>query len=124
MKNLHLNWKQFAALAGFVVLFFLLMDLNTRMTDLSRLNSQMGEMSTEVGDLQKTEQALSTSMVFATSDAAVVEYARIHGMVQEGEKLVVPLTSGTPEPIQYVDPAQDVQPITNQDIWWALFFGS
>jgi cell division protein FtsB len=124
MRNLHLSWKQLAALAGIIVLFFLLMDLNNRMTDLARLNNQQARMNTEVGNLQQTEQALSTSMVFSTSDAAAIEYARIHGLVQDGEKLVVPLSAGTPEPLQYVEPEQTVQPISNLEIWWALFFGS
>lgn len=113
-----------AALVGFVALFFLLMDLNSRMTDLTRLNSQLGEMQTEVGDLKATEFALSTNMVYSTSDAAVSEYARSHGMVQDGEKLVVPLAEGTPEPLQYVEPTPVLEPVTNIDIWRALFFGN
>ena len=123
MKSFHLNWKQLAGLVGFVLLFFLLMDLNSRTEDLTRLDSQLGEMQTEVGGLKATEFALSTNMVYSTSDAAVSEYARSHGMVQDDEKLVVPLAEGTPQPLQYVDPTPVMEPVTNLDIWWALFFG-
>lgn len=124
MKSYRPNWKQFIVLGAFVVLFFLLMDLNNRLGDLSRLNTQLARMETEVGVLEATEAALSEQLAFSTSEAAVSEYARNHGMVQEGERLIVPLPLGTAEPQQTPEATPQSEFIRNRDVWWALFFGN
>lgn len=123
MKTYRPNWKQFLVLAGFIILFFLLMDMTNRLNDLNRLNSQLFKIETEVGNLKATEMALSTQMVYSTSEAAVNEYARNHGLVQEGEKLIVPLSEGTPQPESVVEETQTAPAFENQNVWWALFFG-
>lgn len=123
MKNFHPKWKQLLIIAGFVVLFFLLMDMNNRLNDLNRLNNQLSQMSTEVSGLQSTQGALKAQIEFATSEAAVNQYARESGMIREGEKLIVPLPAGTSLPDQAATPAPEQQSVRNQDIWWALFFG-
>ena len=55
MQKFRPNWKQLLIIAGFVVLFFLLMDLNARLSDLTRLNTQLEDMETEVGGLRLTQ---------------------------------------------------------------------
>jgi len=112
-----------AVLGAFVVLFFLLMDFNGRINELNRLNSELARMQTQVQSNKSTQSSLEDQIVYATSDAAVNEYARNNGMVREGEKLVVPLGNGTPSPIQAIEPTPTPVKVTNQDIWWALFFG-
>ncbi len=123
MKNFHPSWKQLAVLGSFVLLFFLLMDLNGRLTDLARLNTQLSGMQTEVAGLNATQSELNTAIVYSTSEAAVDEYARENGMIQKGEKLIVPLEEGTSDAPQFVNPTPQPQAISNKDIWWALFFG-
>jgi cell division protein FtsB len=123
MKNSNFNWKYLAAFAALVALFFLLMDLNTRQTNLTRLNEELSSMQTEVSGLNSTQDALNTSIVYSTSEAAVDEYARENDMIQKGEKLIVPLNEGTPQAPQFVQPTSAPQQISNSDIWWALFFG-
>jgi len=123
MKNIRPNWKQLLVIAGFVVLFFLLMDMNNRLNDLNRLNNQLSGMNTEVSGLQSTQAALKAQIEFATSEAAVNQYARNSGMIQEGEKLIVPLPVGTAMPNQQATPTPELADVRNEDIWWALFFG-
>jgi cell division protein FtsB len=123
MQKFRPNWKQLLIIAGFVVLFFLLMDLNARLSDLTRLNTQLEDMETEVGGLRLTQDSLKSQIAFATSEAAVNEYARNAGMIREGEKLIVPLPAGTPMPEQSMQPTATPFQVENRDIWWALFFG-
>lgn len=123
MQRFRPRLKQLLVLAGFVVLFFLLMDLNSRLNDLSRLSNQLGAMETEVGGLRMTQDELKARIAFATSEAAVNLYARNSGMVRDGEKLIVPLPVGTPLPDQVLLPTPTPMVVDNLDIWWALFFG-
>jgi len=123
MNKFHINWKQLAVFGGFIVLFFLLMDFNSRINELNRLNTQLSGMKTDVAASKATQSGLQEQIAYATSDAAVNEYARNNGMVREGEKLVVPIPNDTPMPQQAVDPTPTTIKVTNQEIWWALFFG-
>ncbi len=80
-------------------------------------------MDTEVSGLQSTQDALKAQIEFATSEAAVNQYARNSGMIRDGEKLVIPLPAGTAISNQVVTPTPGLVDVHNQDIWWALFFG-
>jgi len=123
MSNFRPSWKQLLVLGAFVFLFFLLMDLNTRLGDLTRLNTQLIKMETDVGFLRATEAALSEQLAFSTSEASVREYARNHGMVLEGERLIVPIPDGATVQPSLVEPTIEPQKVANRDVWWALFFG-
>jgi len=123
MKKFKIQWKQLAVLGAFVVLFFLLMDFNGRINELNRLNTELSRMETQVQANKSTESALQEQIQYATSDAAVNEYARNNGLVREGEKLIVPLGNSTPVPQQIVESAATPVMVSNRDIWWALFFG-
>ncbi len=123
MKNFHVNWKQFAVLGAFVVLFFLLMDFNGRINELNRLNSELARMETQVQGNKSTESGLEEQIQYATSDAAVNEYARNNGLVQNGEKLIVPLGNSTAVPPTILEPTPTPVRVSNREIWWALFFG-
>ncbi|GAP10475.1 septum formation initiator [Bellilinea caldifistulae] len=123
MSRLFTHWKQWLVLLAFVVLFFLLMDLNNRLGDLSRLNNQLAKIETQVAGLKATESALSTQIIYSTSEAAVNEYARNHGLIREGEKLIVPLGEGTPQSQVNIQPEVTPSPVRNVEVWWALFFG-
>ncbi len=80
-------------------------------------------MNTEVSGLRSTQDSLKAAIEFATSDAALNQYARNSGMIHEGEKLVVPLAVGTPIANQAIEPTAVPLQVKNQEIWWALFFG-
>jgi len=123
MKKFKIQWKQLAILGAFVVLFFLLMDFNGRINELNRLNTELSRMETQVQANKSTESGLQEQIQYATSDAAVNEYARNNGLVREGEKLIVPLGNSTPVPQNVVEATATPVKVSNRDIWWALFFG-
>lgn len=123
MKKFRINWKQLAVIGGFIVLFFLLMDFNSRINELNRLNTQLSKMETEVSASRATELGLEQQIQYATSEAAVNEYARNNGLVREGEKLVIPIGDSTPAPQTSLVTTPIPVKVTNRDIWWALFFG-
>lgn len=123
MKKFKIQWKQLAILGAFVVLFFLLMDFNGRINELNRLNTELSRMETQVQANISTESALQEQIQYATSDAAVNEYARNNGLVREGEKLIVPLGNSTPVPQTILEATITPVKVSNRDIWWALFFG-
>ena len=65
------NKKQIVMILVLLVVAFLMMDLNNRLTELFRLSGQRDTMQTEVVALKRTEQSLQTQLAYATSDAAV-----------------------------------------------------
>lgn len=107
-----------------LALVFMMTDLAGRLSDLNRLNLRNDEISTEVMDLKLTQAALETQVAYASSDAAVVDWARTFGrMKHEGDYVVVPIpplgttqvVAATPIPTQRAPEAWEV--------WEALFFG-
>ena len=107
-----------------VVLLFLVMDLNSRLNELSRLTAQRDEAATIVSNLESTLQILETKQAFAGSEGAVEEWAYNEGhMVRPGEQLVIPISppGTTAEPV-FV-PTPTVEPIQNWEIWLALILG-
>ncbi|MBP8998166.1 MAG: hypothetical protein KBG10_07775 [Anaerolineaceae bacterium] len=119
-----LDLKKIALIAGAVILFFLVMDLNSRLNELSRLTEQRNDAATAVAKLEGTLQVLQTQQAYAGSQGAVEEWAYYEGhMVRPGEQLVIPISppGTTPEPV-FV-PTPTVQPVENWEIWLALILG-
>ncbi len=107
-----------------VVAVLILGDLNRRMADARRLERDAVRLTTQVVDLERTNQALATDVAQATSDLMVEEWARSEArMVQEGESLIVPVPveGMTPEPT--ATPVDTRRPPSNWEVWWALLFG-
>ncbi|MEA4908141.1 MAG: hypothetical protein GYA17_16635 [Chloroflexi bacterium] len=121
--NLKINRKQLIV-AGLLVLFvFLMMDLNNRLSELSRLSSEQGEISTEVMALRQTEVYLYTQEAYATSEVPVEEWAREKGLVRPGDVAIVPLAPENVTATPQASPTPTPQRYSNWDIWWMLFFG-
>lgn len=116
--------KKLGLIALAVVLFFLVMDLNSRLNELSRLSDQCDDAATVVANLEGTLAVLQTQQAYAGSVGAVEEWAYNEGhMVRPGEQLVIPLSppGTTPEPV--ILPTPTVQPVENWEIWLALILG-
>jgi cell division protein FtsB len=124
MAWLRKFWKKLAAIVAIIVVFFLLMDLFGRLSALSYLRRQSSRAEERVVQLTATLQALSTQLAYATSDAAVDEWARVNGhMIQPGDQPVVliPGNGATPMPEVTVQPFDDLT--SHWRVWLALFFG-
>ncbi len=122
--KIHLDIKKIGLIAVAVILFFLVMDLNSRLNELSRLASQRDQAATVVADLESTLGVLKTQVEYARSEGAVEEWAYSEGkMVRPGENLIIPLSppGTTPQPVLL--PTQVVEPVQNWEIWMALILG-
>ena len=108
--------------AVFVVFILLMMDLNSRLSDLHRLSIQRDQMQTDVYKLEETKASLMKKFAYATSEVAVDEWAREYNRLSKpGDQIIIPLQSGgiTPTPVVIETPvARDVQ---KWEVWKALF---
>ncbi len=119
-----LDLKKIGLIAVAVIMFLLVMDLNSRLNELSRLSSQRDQAATVVAGLEGTLTVLKTQVEYARSEGAVEEWAYSEGkMVRPGEQLVIPLSppGTTPQPI--LIPTATVEPVQNWEIWMALILG-
>ena len=124
MKSIQFDKKRIIVVAGLVLLFFLMVDLNTRLNDLYRLTRERNSMRTEIANLTGTAVGLETQIAYATSDVAVEQWAREEGMlVRPGDQLIVPIAPADATPVPVVAPQVTQPEMRNWQVWWALFFG-
>jgi len=125
MKRTWLGWKYASIVIGLVVLTMLVMDFNNRMAEQRRLSDKREDVAVEATDLMYTQVYLETQIAYATSEAAVQDWAYEEGhMVREGENLVIPLEYPGFTPQVTVIPTTTPEPETNFQIWLSLFLES
>jgi len=125
MKRTWLGWKYALIVIGLVVLTMLVMDFNNRMAEQRRLSDKREDVAVEATDLMYTQVYLETQIAYATSEAAVQDWAYEEGhMVREGENLVIPLEYPGFTPQVTVVPTTTPEPETNFQIWLSLFLES
>lgn len=122
--KIPINMKKIGLVIAAVILFFLVMDLNNRLNELSRLSAQQDKASTVVAVLESTLQVLNTQVAYATSEGAVEDWAYNEGhMVRPGEKLIIPLIPPGPTAGPVIQPTPTVVPVENWEVWMALLLG-
>jgi hypothetical protein len=112
----------FVILAG-VILLWLVMDLNSRMTVLKRLSIEQGYVQQDADDIIRTKAVLQTEEAYAKSDAAAEAWAREQGMVRSGDVPVIPLQSTPIELSPTPKPTVVVTETEKWQAWYLLFFG-
>lgn len=118
-----LDIRKFTIYIALIVIFFLLMGLSARFNELTKLSEQNDLMQTEVAALRITNSYIETEIGFATSEAAVEEYAREKGyMVKPGEVLIVPISPNQATPTPVVVATVTTQELPNWRVWFELFF--
>lgn len=117
------KWRNLLIVLGLLLAVFLLIDFNSRMEELNRLNTNLQAVRAEGTSVMQTQVSLVTQVAYATSDNAVEQWAYENKWVRVGEHPIelVPAGIATPTPLPVVTPA--VQSIPNWRIWWELFFG-
>jgi hypothetical protein len=116
--------KKVAIVVGAVILFFLVMDLNNRLNELSRLTEQENKAATVVSQLQSTLDVLKTQLAYASSEGAVEQWAYNEGhMARPGEKLIVPLSPAGTTPQSLIEETPAPTAVPNWRIWLALISG-
>ena len=106
-------------------MILLAVGLKTRITVLQNLNVEAKVVDTQVAALEATRNMLQTEIAYATSDAAVEEWAYTEArMIRDGDNLIVPISphKSTPTPITPIE--INPESMENWEAWRALFFDS
>ncbi|MEX2160934.1 MAG: hypothetical protein WD751_03380 [Anaerolineales bacterium] len=115
--------KRFPAVLGVMLLLLVLLAFTQRVAEYLRLNSQLGRQQARLTELAATQSALEDQIVFATSQAAVEEWARQDARwAQAGDFVVIPLPPAgvTPQPAAQYQATPT--PSSNWDAWMNWFF--
>ena len=124
MSNFHINLRRVLIAAGILILMFMVMDFNTRLENLNRLNDQREVVREQATQAMQTELAMRTAVAYATSDQAVEDWARSEARYQKpGDQPVVPLGQPGSEPVISSTSTPIPTPKPNWLIWQELFFG-
>jgi hypothetical protein len=121
---LEINPQRIAIFFGIAILLFLIMDFNTRLEGLSRLQNQLATVQAQGTNVVATQYALQTGVAYATSDAAAQEYARNQAhLAQPGDNVIVPLPVPGSTPPPPATPTPTLANLTNWDVWMQYLFG-
>ncbi len=124
LRKIPFNLKKVGLAVAAIVLFFLVMDLNNRLNELSRLGAQEEKAETVIAALQSTLSSLDTQVAYARSEGAVEDWAYEEGhMTRPGENLIIPLVPTGATPIPETIATTTPEPVENWQVWLALITG-
>ncbi|MEN6435235.1 MAG: septum formation initiator family protein [Anaerolineaceae bacterium] len=116
--------RQILLVGVLVIVGFLMMDMNSRLSELFRLKSQLEVAQTQYDYSVNENARLKDKIAYAQSDKAVDEWAREQGhMAKPGDVVVIPIPPEGTQIIPTPTPAPTVVEATNWEIWKELFFG-
>ena len=122
MKSIKFNWKYAVSILVILIMAYLVMDFNSRMANLRNLSMQRDRISTQVSELEQKKARLETQIAYATSDAAVVDWAYEDGrLVRPGDNPIIPLPPAESTPVPSVAPVITQPVVSNWQIWLMLF---
>lgn len=123
MQAFPINFRRITVFVGIFVLILFVIEFNSRLEELNRLNKQRNEMRTLATQAVQTQAALQTQVAYAASTEAVLDWARTDGhYMQEGDQPVIPVEMPGSEPIIIETPMPAPTPMQNWEVWYALFF--
>jgi hypothetical protein len=105
-----------------VILAFLVLDFNTRTAELSRLRSEHERVNIEHEAKIQTISALEEKIAYATSEAAVNQWAYENHRIRPGDIPVVPVENAVATALPTPRPVATQAQISNLDRWLLLFF--
>jgi len=123
MPKLKRIKKQWIYIGLLMILFIMMLGLNSRLAEYFRLSSQKEEMEMRISYLKSTQMAIETQIAYANSDKAVEEWARtFERNILPGDQVIIPIPPGdvTPE-VNYLA-TQEPESLENWQVWWELFF--
>ena len=123
MPNIPINFRRVAVFLGIFILILVVIEFNSRLEELNRLNDQRDEIRTIATQSIQTQMELQTHVAYAESTAAVDEWARTEGhYILEGDQPVIPVVQPGSEPVIIATPLPLPTPMQNWEVWWSLFF--
>ncbi len=125
MLKFPFSLRRGAIFAGIFILILFLIEFNSRLEELNRLNDQRDQVRAIATQAMQTQVALQTQVAYAESTAAVEEWARTEGhFLQEGDQPVIPVGVPGSEPVIVSTPMPEPTPMENWEVWWSLFFSN
>jgi hypothetical protein len=123
MFQFPIRFRRVAIFAGIFILVLFVIEFNSRLEELNRLNDQRDIMRALATQVMQTQVALQSQVAYAASTDAVEEWARTDGhYLQEGDQPVIPLEQPGSAPVIVNTPIPVPTPMQNWEIWWTLFF--
>ena len=123
MPNIPINLRRVAVFLGIFILIMMVIEFNSRLEELNRLNDQRDEVRAIATQAVQTQMELQTHVAYAGSTAAVDEWARTEGhYILEGDQPVIPVVQPGSEPVIIATPLPLPTPMQNWEVWWSLFF--
>ena len=124
MNRLPIDWRRVALIAGVLFLVVVIVDFNSRLEELDRLNRQAEITRAEATQVALTHMAYETLVANATSDQVVEGDVRSNGgLIQEGDHPVVVLGDESAPPLKNPEPTPIPTQKPNWQLWWDLYFG-
>jgi len=124
MKRWPISLHQAGYLIGAILLFVVVMNFNTRLTERAHLQQRAREVSAQATQAIQTQTALQTKMAYALSDQAVYDWAYSEGhLYRPGDHVVVPVEVPGDPPLEVPRATPAPTPMQNWEIWQELFFG-
>jgi hypothetical protein len=123
MFQIPISFRRVLTFAGIFILILFIIEFNSRLEELNRLNEQRDQVRAIATQAMQTQLALQTQVAYAGSAGAVEEWARTEGhYMQEGDQPVIPLGVPGSDPLIINMPQPTPTPMQNWEIWWTLFF--
>ncbi len=123
MPEFPFSMRRVTVFAGVIILIMIMVELNSRLEELNRLNDQLDQVRIAATYSIQTQAALQTQLAYAGSTQAVEEWARTEGhYMKEGDQPVVPIGQPGSDPIVITTPIPMPTPMQNWQVWWGLFF--
>ena len=105
------------------IFVLLIVGFNSRINTLRQLTDEADIVKAQVTLLEATVVAMDTQIAYATSPAAVEEWAYEEArMVREGENLIAPISPHESTPEQPVLVETQPEALENWEVWLAIFF--
>jgi hypothetical protein len=123
MESMVRSFKYIAVVAGLVIFAFLVITFNSRIAEQRELVAQSEIIRAKRDALRLTDANLDAQLAYATSDAAVEEWAYEEARwVRADDQPIVPVSPSESTPI--APPIEASEPVVyeNWQVWWALFF--
>lgn len=123
MPQIPFSFRRVMTFAGIFVLILFVIEFNSRLEELNRLNNQRDQVRILATQAMQTQVALQTQVAYAGSTAAVEEWARTEGhYLKDGDQPVIPVEQPGSAPVIVNTPFPIPTPMQNWEIWWDLFF--
>lgn len=118
--------KQMVTVGLIVIIFLILLNINSRLSMLFSKRQSVDMISTEVVALYTTDVVLQTQITAVEKDETVVDYGRENGFIQSGDipVAIVGLEGDADfSMVEETEEASTYQKLSNWELWWYLFFG-